>query len=202
MRHHADTRAWSASAVRYRHQPADLVAALHGPLLHHADPAHVELVVDHAGLERRPLPREQRAVAEAAVRDGHRRVPAEDLEVVLGVAAEVLLRCAEADARVHGHDDAAPRAVAAGLPRALGARRVAVAVELARVLAEVPDGAGAVLGEPVARVLDHAPVLEDAVADDAGVHALDQLGAVGDAHDVARGRAVLLALEAVDGAGL
>ena len=47
-------------ATPYRYEDGALVAALHLLLHHHPDAADVQLVVDHAGLEWRPLPRQQR----------------------------------------------------------------------------------------------------------------------------------------------
>src|SRR5207244_12264035 len=67
-----------------------LVAALDGLLEHGPDSANVELVVDDAGLERRPLLRQQ-SVARRRVRDAHRSVQADDAEVILGVTLVELL---------------------------------------------------------------------------------------------------------------
>src|SRR5436190_24356166 len=88
-----------------------LVAALDGLLLHQAGAANVELVVERAGLERRPLLREQRVSRQP----DHR-------EVVLGVALEVLLTERPADHWVRGHEDSRVCAVDTGPPGALAAR--------------------------------------------------------------------------------
>src|SRR4051794_27142638 len=108
-------RQWSR-AVLNRHERVPLDPALHRLLEDGADPAHVVLVVDHAGLERRPLLGEERRRGGGGGRlhaGGERADP----EVVLGLALEVLLPRRLTDARVHRHVDARPRAAHARLPR-------------------------------------------------------------------------------------
>src|SRR3954462_7940167 len=151
------------------HELQPLGRPLGAALGHEPDAAHVELVVDDARLERRPLARLERA--ERAVGHGQRHAAADDPEAILGVAGEVLLVERVPDARVRGHDHALPRAPDAGAPRALGALHAAVHVELARRLAEVPDGAGAVLGVPVGGVLGEPAGEVEAVAHHAAADA-------------------------------
>jgi hypothetical protein len=69
----------------------------------------------------------------------------------------VTLTRSDADGRVGLHRDAGSGAVDPGGPRALDADHQAVG-DLLGVLAEVPDVAGDVLGEPVERVLGQRAV--------------------------------------------
>src|SRR5262249_6766775 len=116
----------------------------------HADAADIELVVERPGLDGRPLPGEERV---RTPRSGDGREQPDDPELVLGVALVELLAARLADVRVGGHVDAGARPRGAGFPRSLGARTLAVHVELGRVLAEVPDVSVRVLAVPVGRAL-------------------------------------------------
>src|SRR3954452_15290248 len=91
-----------------------LVAALQRALADLADAARVDLLVEHARLDRRPLVRRHPL-------PGQRH----DLEVVLGVALEGLLPVTAPDARSRRHEDAGPGTAHAGLPRAFAALHVA-----------------------------------------------------------------------------
>src|SRR5207302_4613804 len=79
-----------SSAVLYGHEGVPLVAALHGLLEHRANSAHVELVVEDTGLERRPLLGEQR-LARGGGRRLHASREALDAVVILGLPPVVLL---------------------------------------------------------------------------------------------------------------
>ena len=96
------------------------------------------------------------------------------------------------------HEDPGHGAVAAGLPRALGARDAAVRVELRGRLAEVPDVPGPVLRVPVGRPLREPAGEVEAVVDDGARDALDPLRPVRDRDDVARRLPVLDAAVDVD----
>src|SRR5437867_505830 len=126
-----------------------LVPALDGVLRDRPDPTHVELVVEHARLEWRPLLGQHglRAAACDAVED------ADDAEVILRVALVELLTVRLPDRRASWHEDPRPGAVGAGPPRALRARHATLLVELGRVLADVPDVSEPVLRVPVGRPL-------------------------------------------------
>ena len=63
----------SRSATAERHQLGPLVTALQRRFLHLADPLHVPLRVEHAGLERRPFLGHQGAVLEGPEGDADRR---------------------------------------------------------------------------------------------------------------------------------
>ena len=160
------------------------VAALDRGLLDRADAADVELVVDHAGLERGPL----LGLHGIPRRDGRNRdrsVPFEDLEVVLRLALEELLAEALAGLRMGGHEDPRLGAVPACEPRAARVGQVAVAVKRLGRLAEVDHVATLVLGVPIRRLLGQlAACLVEPVVDDRGRDAADLLGPVGDLEDV------------------
>src|SRR6266404_8948332 len=149
-------------ASRSRSRPAErdelvaLVSAALSLLEHDADPAHVELVVEHARFERRPLLGEHRVCAEQA----------QDLEVVLGLALVVLLATGQADARVRRHVDARLRSCDARAPRPARSRYATVAVERRSGLAVVPDVALGILGVPVRRPLGELSADEQAILDD------------------------------------
>src|SRR5205085_8966145 len=72
-----------------RHELVALAPAVLGLLEHGPDPAHVELVVDDAGLERRPLLRQDSVRAEHA----------QDREVIFGLSLVELLPAGLPDAR-------------------------------------------------------------------------------------------------------
>src|SRR5436190_7840283 len=186
-------------AAAHRYELVALAAAAHGLLEHRADPAHVVLVVEDAGLEPRELLREECAVR-GRRRGADARRQADHRELVLGLAPVVLLPPALSGARVRRHVDPGPRTVDAGLPRALRAGHLARGVQFRRGLAVVPDVAGRVLRVPVGRALvQPAPGVEQ-VADDGAAHTLDRLRLVRDREDLARRLAVLHAAVPVDGA--
>src|SRR5215467_9263702 len=90
-----------------------------------------------------------------------------------------------------GDIDAGFSPVDACFPGALGARDVAVSIELGSVLAEVPDVAVRVLAVPVGRaLLEPAPHVEAIAHRDAG-HTFDAPDPVGGYDDVASGVTVL-----------
>src|SRR6266576_4877168 len=157
------------------------VAALDRLLPHEAGAAHVELVVEGVGLERRPLLRQEGAARES----DHR-------EVVLRVTLEVLLPERLADLRMRRHEDARPCAVDACLPGSLAARDLAGPVQLRGGLAEIPDGAAGVLRVPVGRPLREATVEVEAILDRGAADAPDDLRAVGHGDGVTTAFAVLL----------
>src|SRR5213078_455360 len=115
-----------------------LLRSLRGHLLDVAYPAHVVLVIDNARFERGPFLRLYRVMARD---EGHRnpRIKVVDLEVVHRMSLVVLLAGRLAHAWVAREEHAGPRPVSAGQERTLAAGHVAVAVELPRVLTEVPD---------------------------------------------------------------
>src|SRR3954470_10260566 len=125
-----------------RHEPQVLLVALQCALGHLADPAPIRLAAHDAGLETAALLGHHPGA-------GHPHYP----EHVLGVALQVLLAVVLADAGVGGHEDAAPATVHAAVPGALPGGHAAVAVELCRVLAHVPDRPLLVLGVVVVRAL-------------------------------------------------
>jgi hypothetical protein len=132
------------------------------------------------GLERRPVPRLQHPLEGA---EGHLGllVEAEDLARVLGLALRVLLPVGEPDLGIGRHRDSGLGAVDAGLPRP-GGRDDRAALQLLRVLAEVPDVAVAILGVPVPRVLHDPTVGADDVVHDGRLDAEDRARPVGDRH--------------------
>jgi hypothetical protein len=75
-------------------------------------------------------------------------------------------------------------AVYAGVKRSGSADDLAVAVELGRVLPEVPDVSAAVLGVVVGRALAEETFGEEAIFDDAGPDTVDKLGPTGRGEDV------------------
>src|SRR6266516_3082074 len=168
------------SAVRDRDELVPLVAALLGLLEHRADAPDVELVVDDARLERRPLLREQH------LRGSMRADGAEERDALV-----VVLPAGLADARVRRHVDARLRAVHARLPGALGAGDAAVPVELSRVLAEVPDVALGVLAVPVRRALLEAAAYVEPVAHGGAGDSVDRLRPVENSDHVTGTLAVL-----------
>src|SRR4051794_4029610 len=104
----------------------------------------------------------------------HTRIEVEDLEVILRVSFVVLLARCLAHLRSAGEKHPGPRAVSAGSERALATGHLPMPVELSRVLAEVPDVAGAILGVPVAGDLAALTVPQDDVMDDGNAHAQDR----------------------------
>src|SRR4029079_18854639 len=112
----------SPSRPAARDQLAALVPAALSLLEHDADPAHVELVVDHARFERRPFLSEHRVRAEQA----------QDLEVVLGLALVVLLATGQPNARMRRHVDARLRSCDARAPGPARSRHAAASVERRR----------------------------------------------------------------------
>src|SRR3954462_15852610 len=145
-----------------RAQPRQLLALRDGLLLDHADTAAVPfqlvLLVDRAVLER-----EQRPL-EAAVRRSHSAAAAEHLGLVPGVPGRVLLPVGIAAVRVGEHDDAGLAVADAGLPGPVVLHPAPV-LEVARVLAEVPDVALLVLRVPVEGALLGGAPREDLVQD-------------------------------------
>src|SRR3954452_8924790 len=113
-----------------------LVATFLGLLQRGPDAAHIQLVVDRAGLERSRLLGEERVLG---TRVGDAAEDPDHLEVILRLALVVLLPPRLADAWMGGHVDAGLRAVDAGHPGARRAPDVAARVELCGLLAEVPD---------------------------------------------------------------
>src|SRR5215813_12126478 len=81
------------------------------------------------------------------------------------------------------HDDTRQCAVDARPPGSFGADDLAV-LEFLRILAEVPDVAGLVLGEIVVRLFHHFAVDERRVVDDVAEHTIDQLGLARDDGEV------------------
>src|SRR4051794_28797959 len=171
----------SSRSLDLLQRPA-LVAALERDLEDRADPALVELGVEHSRLERRPF-----------VRDQPVAVDADDPEVVLGLALVVLLAKRLSDARVRGHEDAGAGAIDARPPRSGTALHLSVAVELLGVLPQIPDIAARVLGVVVERFLGDAAAQDHPVVDDGGRHAQDPLRVVRDGEHVDAGDAVGLA---------
>src|SRR3954454_13746327 len=179
-------------ATRQRDQLVPLVGPFLGLLENVADPADVELVVDRPGLEGRPFLRQQGVLAEAA----------DHLEVVLRLALVVLLAARVADLRVGGHEDAGAGAVDVRLPRPGRAGHMTVAIELGRLLAEVPDVATAILAVPIGRTFLQPAAKVEPIMDDHAGGAGDRLDLVRDGHDVARTLAVFDTRVDVAGAGL
>src|SRR6187397_1306199 len=178
------------SLVRPTDERVPLVAAADRALVDEADAADVELVVDDVGLEGRPLLRQERTVRGHG-RHSRVRPKAQDPEVVLGMSLQVLLPEGLPDARPRGHEDTRACARDAGQPGPLAARHLPGAVELGRVLAEVPDGAARVLGVPVGRPLGEPARRVQAVADPGAADTLDDPCPAGDADDVTARLAVL-----------
>ena len=127
-------------------------------------------MVDHAGLERRPLLRQ----------DGVRAEAADHLEVILRLALVVLLATAVTDARMRRHEDPRLRPVHARPPRALGARHASAPVERGGLLAEVPDVAACVLRVPVRGALGELASLVETVIHDHARSVRDRLRAMTD----------------------
>src|SRR5437899_2395271 len=151
-----------------------LVAAFDGPLIGGPDPADIELVVDHAGLQRRRLDGQER-VARGGGGRADAGGEARDGELVFCLPGAELLAGAVADLGVRRHEDARSRPTHARPPAAFPAHDLAGAVERRGVLAEVPDVALAVLGVEVGGALRQAALLEQAVADDGRSYARDAL---------------------------
>src|SRR3954453_23380669 len=101
----------------------------------------------------------------------------------------VLLPAAVVHARLRGHEYSRAGAVDAGPPGARGALHGAGGVERRGLLAEVPDGAGLVLGVPVGRALREPSAVIDAVVDDGRPDAEDRLRPARHPEHVGRGRA-------------
>src|SRR3954453_22980216 len=150
-----------------------LAAALQRVLADGSDAPPVDLLIEHAALERRPLVSDHEVASDRL-----------DLEVILGMTLVVLLAVGATRARLRRHEDPGPGSCRAVLPRALAARDAAMEVELLGGLAEVPDIAGRVLAVPVERVLDEVAVLEDAVMDYARTPARDGPRVARDAEDL------------------
>src|SRR5207302_4895797 len=131
-------------------------------LPHRPDAPAVDLLVEDARLERRPL-----------VGHDRRGAHADDTEVILGLSLEVFLPPGLPDVRLWGEVDPRLRAVSARAPGALPVPHRAVPGELGRVLAEVPDVPGAVLRVVVARPLLEPAGLVEPVGDDRARRALD-----------------------------
>src|SRR6185436_9718536 len=155
-----------------RNQPRELLALCDGLLLDHADAAAVPLqlilLVDRAVLEREQRPLEK------AVRRPHGAAAAEHLGLVHGVPGRVLLPVGITAVRVGEHDDAGLAVADAGLPGPVVLHPASV-LEVARVLAEVPDVPLLVLRVPVEGALLGLALREDPVQDHCGLDSHDAL---------------------------
>src|SRR6185436_17273776 len=160
------------ASVVDRNQPRELLALCDGLLLDHAGAAAVPLqfvlLVDRAVLEREQRPLEE------AVRRPCGASAAEHLGLVHGVPGRVLLPVGIAAVRVGEHDDAGLAVADAGLPGPVVLYPAPV-LEVARVLAEVPDVPVLVLRVPVEGALLGLALREDPVQDHRRLESHDAL---------------------------
>src|SRR5919197_3559959 len=173
-------------SVRHADELDLLVVPAHRVLLDVADAGDVPLPLGYTGVELRGrLDGEQGGLVQA-VRDGDGAAGPENAGLIESVARVVLLAVRLALPRLAGHDDAGLRAVDSRLPGIARPAELAV-LDLARVLAHVPDVAGLVLGVPVEGSLDRLAPRGDGVANDGAANAQDRLRLPGDDHVVRLG---------------
>src|SRR5919197_74451 len=168
-------------SVRHADELDLLVVPAHRVLLDVADAGDVPLPLGYTGVELRGrLDGEQGGLVQA-VRNGDGTAGPENAGLIESVARVVLLAVRLALPRLAGHDDAGLRAVDSRLPGIARPAELAV-LDLARVLAHVPDVAGLVLGVPVEGLLDRLAPRGDGAA-----NAQDRLRLPGDDHVVRLG---------------